>query len=92
MVDFLYDRVVQSPCCPRNSQGSSPVPHFKSINSLAFSLLYGPTLTSVSDYWKNYSIDCTDLALPTKVHIVKAMVFLVVMYGCESWTIKKAEH
>ena len=30
--------------------------------------------------------------LPTKVHIVKAMVFLVVMYGCESWTIKKAEH
>ena len=30
--------------------------------------------------------------LPTKVHIVKAMVFAVVMYGCESWTIKKAEH
>ena len=34
----------------------------------------------------------TDLVLPTKVSIVKAMVFLVVMYGCESWTIKKAEH
>ena len=33
-----------------------------------------------------------DITLPTKVHIVKAMVFLVVMYGCESWTIKKAEH
>ena len=32
-----------------------------------------------------------DIALPTKVHIVKAMVFPVVMYGCESWTIKKAE-
>ena len=32
-----------------------------------------------------------DIALPTKVHLVKAMVFLVVMYGCESWTIKKAE-
>ena len=31
-----------------------------------------------------------DITLPTKVHIVKAMVFLVVMYGCESWTIKKA--
>ena len=30
--------------------------------------------------------------LPTKVHIVKAMVFPVAMYGCESWTIKKAEH
>ena len=33
-----------------------------------------------------------DTTLPTKVHLVKAMVFLVVMYGCESWTIKKAEH
>ena len=33
-----------------------------------------------------------DFTLPTKVHLVKAMVFTVVMYGCESWTIKKAEH
>ena len=33
-----------------------------------------------------------DIALPTKVHIVKAMVSPVVMYGCESWTVKKAEH
>ena len=33
-----------------------------------------------------------DITLPTKVYIIKAMVFLVVMYGCESWTIKKAEH
>ena len=33
-----------------------------------------------------------DITLPTKVHLVKAMVFLLVMYGCESWTIKKAEH
>ena len=33
-----------------------------------------------------------DITLPTKVHRVKAMVFPVVMYGCESWTIKKAEH
>ena len=33
-----------------------------------------------------------DITLPTKVHIVKDMVFPVVMYGCESWTIKKAEH
>ena len=31
-----------------------------------------------------------DITLPTKVHLVKAMVFLVVMYGCESWTVKKA--
>ena len=33
-----------------------------------------------------------DITLPTKVHLVKGMVFPVVMYGCESWTIKKAEH
>ena len=33
-----------------------------------------------------------DITLPTKVYLVKAMVFPVVMYGCESWTIKKAEH
>ena len=42
------------------------------------------------------NLDCIvksrDNALPTKVSLVKAMVFPVVMYGCESWTIKKAEH
>ena len=37
-------------------------------------------------------LKCRDTALPTKVHIVKAIVFPVVMYGYESWTIKKAEH
>ena len=33
-----------------------------------------------------------DITLPTKIRLVKAMVFPVVMYGCESWTVKKAEH
>ena len=33
-----------------------------------------------------------DITLPTKVHLVKAMVFSVVIYGCESWTVKKAKH
>ena len=33
-----------------------------------------------------------DITLPTRVHIIKAVVFPVVMYGCESWTLKKAEH
>ena len=37
-------------------------------------------------------LESRDIILPTKVHIVKVMVFPVVMYGCESWTIKKAEH
>ena len=33
-----------------------------------------------------------DITLPTKIHLVKAMVFLVIIYGCETWIIKKAEH
>ena len=37
-------------------------------------------------------LKCRDITLPTKVHLVKAMVFPVVMYGCESWMAKKAEH
>ena len=40
----------------------------------------------------NSIIKARDITLPTKVHIVKAMVFPIVMYRCESWTIKKAEH
>ena len=42
--------LVWSPCCPRDSQESSPAPQFKSINSLALSLLYSPPLTSIHDY------------------------------------------
>ena len=37
-------------------------------------------------------LKCRDITLPTKVHLVKAMVFLVVMYGCESLTLRKSEH
>ena len=37
-------------------------------------------------------LKCRDITLPTKVHLVKAMVFPVVLYGCESWTVKKVEH
>ena len=43
--------------CPRDSQESSPTPQFKSINSLAVSFLYSPTLTSIHDHWKNHSFD-----------------------------------
>ena len=50
--DFLYDGLVGSPCSPRDSQMSSPTPWFKSINSSAFSFLYGPTLTFIHDYGK----------------------------------------
>ena len=40
----------------------------------------------------NSILKSRDITLPTKVHLVKAIVFPIVMYGCESWTIKKAEH
>ena len=50
-VDFLEDWL-WAPCCPRDSQESSPTPQFKSINSLVLSLLYGPTLTSILDLEK----------------------------------------
>ena len=44
-------------CYLRNFQESSPAPQFESINSSALSLLYGSTLTSIHDYWKNHSLD-----------------------------------
>ena len=55
--DFLQDGLGGSPYNPRDSQESSPTPHFKSINSEALSFLYNPTLTSIHDYWKNHSLD-----------------------------------
>ena len=56
-IDFLYDGLVGSPCCPRDSQESSPAPQFKSITSSVLSFFYSPTLTSIHDYWKNHSFD-----------------------------------
>ena len=50
-------------------------------------LLGGKVMTNLDSLLKN-----RDTTLPAKVHLVKAMIFPVVMYGCASWTIKKAEH
>ena len=50
-------------------------------------LLGRKVMTNLDSIFKN-----TDITLPTKVHLVKSMVFPVVMYGCESWTRKKAEN
>ena len=50
-------------------------------------LLGRKVMTNVDSIFKS-----RDITLPIKVHLVKAMVILVVMYGCESWTVKKAEH
>ena len=49
-------------------------------------LLGGKSMTNLDSILKS-----RDITLPTKVHLVKALVFLEVMYGCERWTIKKAE-
>ena len=54
--DFLQDWLVWSSCSPRDPQEFSPTPQFKSINSWALSFLYGPTFTSIHDYWKNHSL------------------------------------
>ena len=50
-------------------------------------LLGGKSMTNLDNI-----LQSRDITLPTEVHLVKAMVFPVIMYGCESWTIKKAEH
>ena len=50
-------------------------------------LLGGKVITNLDSILKS-----RDITLPTKVHLVKAIVFPVAMYGCESWTIQKAEH
>ena len=50
-----------SPCSPTDYRESSPGPPLQSIYSLAFSLLYGPTVTSTHDYWKNHRFDYMDL-------------------------------
>ena len=47
--------------CPRDFPESSPAPQFEAINSSVLSLLYGPTLTSVHDCWKNHSLGYVDL-------------------------------
>jgi len=51
----------------QGTQESSPTPQFESINSSALSLLYGPTLTSVHDYWKNHSFDYMQLCQQTRL-------------------------
>ena len=59
-----------------------------SSHEIKICLLFGrKVMTNIDSILKG-----RDITLPTKVRLVKAMVFLVVMYGCESWTIKKAEH
>ena len=59
MVDFLWDWLVWSLCCSGDSQESSLALQFEGINSSVLSLLYGPILISIRDYWENHSFDYT---------------------------------
>ena len=58
---------IRSPCSPRDSQESSPVPLSSSVSAEALSLLYGPSLTSIHDYWKKHRLDYMDLCRQNKV-------------------------
>ena len=64
-------------CSPKDSYESSPTPQFKSINSLALSLLYGPSLTPVHNYWENHSFDYMDLCWQS------SLCFLI---SCLGWS------
>ena len=68
--------------------GSKITPDTDCSHEIKRSLLLGrKVMTNLDSIFKS-----RDITLSTKVHLVKAMVFPIVMYGCESWTIKKAEH
>ena len=61
----------------RTLKESSPTPQFKSINSLALSLLYGPTLTSIHDYWKNHSFDYVDFCEQSNISALHKRVQII---------------
>ena len=70
-----------------NGLAGSSAQHFTRLRSAVGRVLFGrKVMTNLGSILKS-----GDITLPTKVHLVKAMVFPVVMYGCENWTIKKAE-
>ena len=82
---------IQSPACQkhwiRHAQHIEVSIHTYSHEIKRCLLLGRKVMTNLDSILKS-----RDISLPTKVHLVKAMVFPVVMYGCESWTVKKAEH
>ena len=86
---------------------SGPITSWETVETVSSFILWGSKITADGDCSHEIKrhlllgrkvmtnldsiFKSRDITLPTKVHLVKAMVFLVVMYGCESWTIKKAE-
>ena len=74
LISFRMDWLDLLAVQPRDSQEYSPAPQFKSINSSALSFLYGPTLTSIHDYWKNHSFDQTGLCQQSNASAFKYAV------------------
>ena len=77
-------------------QGRELITLFKIFyGKVIFKFQRSESITNLYNYTNNYTVHnilkSKDITLPTKICLVKAMVFPVVMYGCESWTVKKAE-
>ena len=70
-VDFLYDWLIWSPCCPRGSHEFSPAPQFDRISSLVLSVLYGPTL------WKKHSFGYMDLCWQSDVSLCVCFFYFI---------------
>ena len=66
-VDFLYNWLVWYPCHSRDFEENFLAPQFGSMDSSVLSILYGPTLTSIYDYWKSHSFNYTDLCRQSSV-------------------------
>ena len=87
---FRNGLILQSKGLSRVFPWERSLSQFQSTNFLELSFLYSPTQKSYDH--PRHILKSRDITLPSKVHIVKAMVFSVVMYRCENWIIKKAEH
>ena len=74
-VNFLQDWLVWSPCSPSDYQESSLASQFESIDSSSLSLLYGPALTSLHNYWKNYSFEHRALSEKCLCFLIRCLCF-----------------
>ena len=77
---FPLGWLVGSPCSPRDSQESSPTLQFKSISSSLLSSIYGTTLTSIHDHWKNHSLEYMDLCQHSDVLLFNMLSRLVIAF------------
>ena len=80
LISVRINWLVWSPCSPKDSQESSKAPQFKSINSSVLSLLYGPTLTSIHDYWKNHSFYYMDLCQQSNISTFNMLSRFVIAF------------